>query len=41
VSRLRKPNLDAASAFFFGAIFMAACIIGAFLLIELAVKVLV
>jgi hypothetical protein len=38
VRRLRKPNLDAASAVFFVGIFVTACIIGAFLLIDLAIK---
>lgn len=35
---MRKPRLDAASAFFFGAIFLAACIIAAYFLVDLAIK---
>ena len=35
---MRKPSLDAASAVFAVSVFAVACIVGAYLLIELAIK---
>ena len=35
---MRKPGLDAASAFFIGGIFVAICIVAAYFLIDLALK---
>ena len=35
---MRKPRMDAASAVFFTAVFLAACATAAYLLIDLAVR---